>query len=208
MSQQPEAKSWISYFYQLAKGASTLDSQIACERAVGYLEAHHPSFFTMPASSKPFQHHHVNCGLAQHTAEVIQIGLQTRAVLNLQDVIPYEEYFIAALYHDTGKVKAYTQVLDGHWVKTQDSRLFHHIHLGVKIFEEMVAHEKLDYPTGPIVHAIMAHHGVREWGSPVSPATPTAQLLFQSDMTSARMNDIVRGVDPLDYQRYKAGEKS
>jgi 23S rRNA maturation-related 3'-5' exoribonuclease YhaM len=52
----------------------------------------------------------------------------------------------------------------------------------------------------------MAHHGRREWGSPVSPATPTAQLLHQSDMTSARMNDIVRGVTSLDYEKYKAGE--
>lgn len=206
MIAQSEARSWVTYIYKLAEVAPTLDSQIACEKGVGYLEANYPSFFTHPASTQPFAHHHAVCGLAQHTAEVIQIGLQTRALLNLQNVIPYDAYFLAALYHDAGKVKAYTQQPDGKWAKTQDSRWFHHIHLGVKIFEEMVAHEKLNYPTGEVQHAIMAHHGCREWGSPVSPATPTAQLLHQSDLMSARMSDIVRGTDPLDYKNCKEGE--
>lgn len=211
MQPQPETKAWITYIYKLAEGAPTLDSHIACEKGVGFLEANYPAFFTHPASSQPFTHHCVVGGLVQHTAEVIQIGLQTRAVLNLQSVVPYDQYFLAALYHDAGKIKAYEATADGKWVKTRDSRLFHHIHLGVKIFEEMVAHEKLNYPAadeGGIVHAIMAHHGCREWGSPVAPATPVAQLLHQSDMMSARMNDIVRGIDPLDYKQYKTGEKS
>lgn len=205
----PEAKAWASFLYQLAEQAPTLDSHIACERGVGFLETRYPAFFTHPASSQPFAHHHVVHGLVQHTTEVIQIGLQTRAVLNLHNVIPYDQYFLAALYHDAGKVKAYEQV-DGKWGKTRDSRLFHHIHLGVKMFEEMVAAAELNYPAadaGGIVHAIMAHHGSREWGSPVAPATPVAQLLHQSDMMSARMNDSVRGVDPLDYKHHKAGEK-
>ena len=207
MSQQPESKAWINYIYKLAEAAPTLDSHIACERGVGFLEKSYPAFFEMPASSQPFQHHHVVCGLAQHTAEVIQLGLQTRAVLNLQNAVPYDEYFLAALFHDTGKVRAYEQK-DGKWVKTQDSRLFHHIHLGVRIFEEFLLQAMYNGNNAQIVHAIMAHHGRREWGSPVSPATPTAQLLHQSDMTSARMNDIVRGVTSLDYEKYKAGEAS
>ena len=206
----PETKAWITYLYKLAEGAPTLDRHIACEKGIGYLEDNCPEFFSHPASGQSFQHHHSIGGLVQHTAEVIQIGLQTRAVLNLSNIVPYDQFFLAALYHDVGKVKAYEQV-DGKWVKTRDSRLFHHIHLGVKIFEEMLAKEQLNYPVadaGGIVHAIMAHHGCREWGSPVAPATPVAQLLHQSDMTSARMNDSVRGVDPLDYKHYKAGEKS
>lgn len=206
----PEVKAWITYLYKLAEAAPTLDSHIACEKGIGYLETNYPAFFTHPASSQPFTHHHSIGGLVQHTAEVIQIGLQTRAVLNLSNIVPYDQYFLAALYHDAGKVKAYEQV-DGKWGKTRDSRWFHHIHLGVKMFEEMVVKEQLNYSAGDyggIIHAIMAHHGCREWGSPVAPATPVAQLLHQSDMMSARMNDIVRGVDPLDYKSYKVGEKS
>jgi 3'-5' exoribonuclease len=207
---QPEAKAWTTYLYKLIDSAPTLDSHIACEKALGFLEINYPTFFTMPASSQPHQHHHTVCGLAQHTAEVIQIGLQTRAVLNLQDEISFDEYFIAALYHDSGKLRAYEQMPNGVWVKTVDSRRLHHIYLGTKVFDEMMAKEKLAYANGgdDIVHAILAHHGCREWGSPVAPATPLAQLLHQSDTMSARMNDIVRGVTPLEYNKYKAGEKS
>lgn len=210
MTMQPEAKSWVTYLYKLAQAAPTLDSHIACEKGVGFLEANYPSFFEMPASPQPFQHHHTVCGLAQHTAEVIQLGLQTRAVLSLENAVSYDEYFLAALYHDAGKVLAYGKLEDGTWKKTDASRKFHHIYLGTKIFSAMLAKEKLNYPEegGEIIHAIMAHHGRREWGSPVSPATPLAQLLHQSDLTSARMNDIVRGIDPLDYERYKTKEKS
>ncbi len=193
-----EAKAWSNYLYKLATAAPTLDSTIACEKGVGFLETKYPEFFTHPASMRPEQHHHAIGGLVQHTAEVTQLGLQTRVVLNLQNVIPYDEYFLAALFHDAGKVKAYVQQPDGTWLKSQDSRRFHHIFLGVKIFEEFVAQEKLEGDNPAIIHAIMAHHGHRKWGSPVSPATATAMLLHQSDTTSARMNDIVRGVDPLD----------
>lgn len=207
---QPEAKAWTTYLYKLIDSAPTLDSHIACEKALGFLEVNYPDFFTHPASSKPNQHHHTVCGLAQHTAEVIQIGLQTRAVLNLQDEVSFDEYFIAALYHDTGKVLAYGKKTDGTWEKTVLSRKFHHIWLGARIFEQMMVKEKLNYPEegGEILHAILAHHGCREWGSPVAPATPLAQLLYQSDTMSARMNDIVRGVTPLEYSKYKAGEQS
>lgn len=199
MTLNPEAKAWATFLYGVAKQAPTLDSQIACERGVGFLESNYPAFFTMPASCRTFAHHHVVHGLVQHTTEVIQIGLQTRAALNLHDIVPFDQYFLSALYHDAGKVKAYESTADGVWVKTRDSQLFHHIYLGVKIFEEMVAATALNYPTaddGGIVHAILAHHGSREWGSMMAPATPVAQLLHQSDMMSARMNDSVRGIYP------------
>ena len=37
-----------------------------------------------------------------------------------------------------------------------------------------------------------AHHGIRAWGSPVSPNTQLAWLLHLSDNLSARLNDCDR----------------
>ena len=49
MITQPEAKAWVTYLYKLAEGAPTLDTHIACEKGVGFLEANYPEFFTHPA---------------------------------------------------------------------------------------------------------------------------------------------------------------
>jgi 23S rRNA maturation-related 3'-5' exoribonuclease YhaM len=40
-----------------------------------------------------------------------------------------------------------------------------------------------------VTHAILSHHGQREWGSPVRPATKLAWILHTCDMMSARVND-------------------
>lgn len=196
----PEAKSWVNFFYTLASKAPTLDSQVVCERAVGWMEKNLPDFFTHPASTKGEQHHNLICGLAQHTAEVLQIGVQTRAVMLLEDKIPYEQYFCAALYHDSGKVRAYEKSPGGGWVKTPASRLFHHIQLSMDIWWEMTGLTKLETDIDQIGHAILAHHGCREWGSPVTPATQLAHLLHLSDTMSARLSDPVFQNQVIDYR--------
>jgi 23S rRNA maturation-related 3'-5' exoribonuclease YhaM len=40
-----------------------------------------------------------------------------------------------------------------------------------------------------IIHNILSHHGKREYGSPVSPATKEAWILHQADNLSARLDD-------------------
>jgi 3'-5' exoribonuclease len=37
-----------------------------------------------------------------------------------------------------------------------------------------------------IIHCILSHHGRKEWGSPVEPATREAWILHASDMLSSR----------------------
>jgi len=202
-----DAKTRLHHLLAIARKCSTLNESIACKKGVEYLENYLPQFFTHPASRSPLAHHHYVGGLAQHTCEVIQIGLQIREIMRLKDAISYDGYFMAALFHDAGKVPSYYQTKDGTWVKTQASRMFHHIYLSTQIFQDMMAKMQLNYPE-EITHAILAHHGCREWGSPVAPATPLAQLLHHSDMMSARMNGIINGVDPLDYKKYKEDEKS
>jgi 23S rRNA maturation-related 3'-5' exoribonuclease YhaM len=40
-----------------------------------------------------------------------------------------------------------------------------------------------------VLHAIIAHHAWREWGSPCTPDTRLAWLLHLCDSLSARLND-------------------
>jgi 3'-5' exoribonuclease len=43
-----------------------------------------------------------------------------------------------------------------------------------------------------VLHDILAHHGKREFGSPVAPRTRAAYLVHLCDSISARMNDCER----------------
>jgi 23S rRNA maturation-related 3'-5' exoribonuclease YhaM len=53
-----------------------------------------------------------------------------------------------------------------------------------------------------VLHAILAHHGRREAGSPVAPKSRIAWLVHLSDQISARMAD----ADTLDIIGHKKGE--
>jgi hypothetical protein len=41
----------------------------------------------------------------------------------------------------------------------------------------------------PVLHAILAHHGSRQYGSPVAPKSQVAWMLHLCDSVSARMDD-------------------
>ena len=58
-----------------------------------------------------------------------------------------------------------------------------------------------------IKHIILAHHGKKEWGSPVVPQTPEAYAVFLADYTSSklvRIKSVLEGVTSgwSDYDRF------
>ncbi len=154
----------------------------------------YPQFETWSASSEPFKHHYGEGGLIQHTAEVIELCFSTRHTLNLENVIDKEELFYAALFHDVGKIYDYEfEPVDNIWIKTEHARKIHHIFRSALIWNELISeyeHKEIKDKYGnSVTHAILAHHGCREYGSPVSPKSRTAWLLHLCDAISARMND-------------------
>lgn len=149
-------------------------------------------FSTWSGSAKPEHHHYGNGQLAKHTWEVVHLCFVNKEALNL-DSINDNELFLAALFHDAGKMWDYVRTDNPKlpWTGTEHKRLIHHIsRSGVywsNTFEQLpnVNRDLHD----PVLHAILAHHGSREWGSPVAPKTQVAWLLHLCDNISARMDD-------------------
>lgn len=152
-------------------------------------------FLVWSGSSKPQQHHYGKHGLIIHTSEVVKLCLLNANALGLQ--IDVKVLYLAALYHDAGKMWDY-QPIDvdlKDWEGTRHKRRIHHITRSVLFFQEAEQLQKTpldDEFCDEIIHAILAHHGMREWGSPVAPHTKTAWLLHLCDGISARMNDADR----------------
>lgn len=159
-------------------------------------------FASWSGSDSKLKHHYGEGGLALHTWEVIQLGFSTAKTLNLS--IDEREWFLAALFHDSGKMFDYEPITAGdfsEWKASDHKRLIHHISRSAVIWTKLcVRHQdKLDRYSDSVLHAILAHHGQREWGSPVAPKTRIAWLLHLCDNLSARMNDC----DKLDYLKHR-----
>jgi 3'-5' exoribonuclease len=159
-------------------------------------------FQTWSGSDSLQKHHYGKGGLALHTWEVIQLGQATIQTLNL--TIDPVEWFLAAFFHDLGKMFDYEPVPGSdlnEWRATEYKRLIHHVARSAVLWSKAsVQHlSKLEPYGDQVLHAILAHHGQREWGSPVAPKSKVAWLLHLCDSLSARMNDCER----LDYLKFR-----
>jgi len=113
--------------------------------------------------------------------------------------------FLAALFHDIGKVFDYKWNLDSDtpdmWISTPHKRNIYHISRSGLIWHDAVKEtKKFEDIHDEVYHAILAHHGLRDWGSPVMPNTPIAWLLHLCDNMSARMYE-AGSFDALNYTK-------
>lgn len=113
----------------------------------------------------------------------------------------------AALWHDVMKVNEYHLSLLGidyypegtrclaanpcMWIKNETrTKMFgHHEHIiaSAMAFQKTAWLEEVNPTTiDAVTHCILAHHGRKEWGSPVEPQTIEALILHQADMLSSR----------------------
>ena len=161
-----------------------------------------PRFARWSASSQHYQHHYGTGGLVQHTLEVALLALRNRAILWAfhPTKMPTErEVFLAALYHDAGKMEDYTEITPSNWAGTDHKRIIHHISksgiMWSRAVDKFPAYRAIEER---VLHAILAHHGTRDWGSPIAPKSRLAWLLHLCDCLSARCND----ADTLDVVKH------
>lgn len=169
-----------------------------------------PRFPLWSGSGHPNQHHHGTGGLITHVSEVVNMCLVMREkwYTNVDEQV----LFLSALMHDWGKLWDYEPIdvhqlslitLETKWQGTTHKRNIHHISRSAIEWSKAVAfsRECTDIQD-EVTHAILSHHGQREWGSAVAPNTPLAWLLHCCDIISARMNDC----EKMDYVRFRRGK--
>ncbi len=154
-----------------------------------------PRFSECPASAKAGCHHYEIGGLARHTWEVwemaeIVLGKYAKSRHHLPDSLqPEQELYLACLYHDVGKMWDYEEK-DSVWQSAHHKRIIHHISRSGIEWSRAVDQYPLYRPIEEdVLHAILAHHGQRAWGSPVAPLSRLAWMVHLCDGISARMDD-------------------
>jgi 3'-5' exoribonuclease len=140
-------------------------------------------FRRVPAAAE-FHHAYVG-GLLEHT---VAVALTASGVAESRpDELDRDLLVAGALLHDIGK--AYELGAGPDMGYTDAGRLIGHIVMGCLEAEKRMAAIP-DFPTETrrqVLHLIVSHHGQREFGSPVLPATPEALALHHIDNLDAKI---------------------
>lgn len=138
------------------------------------------------------RHHAYVGGLLEHTVAVAALctGLATAYPQADADLL-----LAAALLHDVGKTEELTS--DTSFGMTEAGHLIGHVVLGERIVSRAI--ESLARPlpaetATKLLHAVLAHHGEREWGAPRCPCTIEALLLHHADNTDAQAAAFIEAV--------------
>ena len=138
-------------------------------------------------------HHAYPGGLLNHTHQMLNM------LQGLYPCLPYsikvEHCILAILFHDCGKMNEYNKQGE-----TQpDMYLLGHIYIGAHWLQNILDAKGFDKEeTKRIVHCVLAHHGQREFGSPVVPCTQEAIVVSHIDNLSAK-TDTLDGAGDMEY---------
>ena len=130
-------------------------------------------------------------GLLEHTVHVSLIT-QFLAILYPCN---HELALAGALLHDIGKLQELEEQPGRGF--TPDGNMFGHIFLGTQYVQQHAMHvSEIDKATRlDLLHIILAHHGTKEFGSPVYPATIEALIVHLADMTEAKLTGFLDHCD-------------
>jgi uncharacterized domain HDIG len=154
-------------------------------------------FRIVPAALK--RHHAYIGGLLEHTAGVTAICV---AAAGYYPLVNRDLLLTGAMLHDIGKVKSYQ--MEKNIEGTDEGKLIGHLILGVQMVEKVI--DKSLAPDEPepeirllknsLLHLLVSHHGIMEWGSPIEPLTIEACILHHADNMDAQVQKfqtLIRG---------------
>jgi len=138
-------------------------------------------------------HHAYMGGLLEHIWHMAKA-----ARVLVKEVYPgldFDLVIAGVLLHDLGKIEEleFSPAIG----YTKAGYLEGHIFIGLKMLDEKI--RKLpDFPDElrlQLEHIILSHHGEKEWGSPVVPATLEAMLIHHIDNLDARVSIVREAID-------------
>lgn len=133
-------------------------------------------------SAGPVVHHDFRGGLLQHVLEMLA------SVNGMERFYPEANFDIVRagiIVHDVGKLIEVNceGLVSSH---TKYGVLIDHMALGLDIIRELKPEDMPENTYTHLRHIILSHHGTKEFGSPVTPATIEAWLVHCADNMSAK----------------------
>ncbi len=153
---------------------------------------HAHDFYDYPAAS--VIHHNFAGGLATHVLGMLKLG---EFMANSYPLLDHDLLISGIILHDIGKLRELSGPVVTEY--TLEGKLIGHI--SIMQAEVSEAAEQLGYAdaeeTTLLRHMILSHHGEYEFGSPVKPLLPEAEILNYIDNIDARMNIIEKAFEMI-----------
>lgn len=129
-------------------------------------------------------HHGYLGGLLEHTLSMLRLA---QSLPKAYPKLDYSLIITGLIVHDIGKISSYTyqKAID----HTDEGQLIGHIVRGYEIIKNVI--DKI--PNFPVLkkqlllHIILSHHGLREYGSPITPKFAEAYYVHNLDNLDARL---------------------
>lgn len=144
-----------------------------------------------PAAKK--NHHSIRGGLLYHVLTMLQAG---EKLCEIYTNLNKDILFAGVILHDMSKIEEMEANPLGIVSEyTVEGQLLGHITLGIKRIENAADIVGADKETTMILqHMVLSHHYEPEYGSPVKPMLPEAEMLHYLDIIDARMFDMKKAL--------------
>lgn len=151
---------------------------------------------TFPAAKQ--LHHAELGGLLHHLTGMLRMA---KAIVRVYDYLDADLLNAGIIIHDLGKLEEMSTDATGLASDyTMDGRLVGHIVRGAINIGRVAERVGADPATAVLLqHLVLSHHGKLEFGSPVLPKIPEAEVLSTLDVLDARlfeMREALAGVEP------------
>jgi 3'-5' exoribonuclease len=177
---------------RLAEGMSDPRLRLLCQT---YLQEYGERF-RRAAAARDY-HHARRGGLLEHTAQMMRAGA---ALGSVYPGLNWDLVLTGVLFHDCGKLWELDYPAQGFASPmTTMGELLGHISIGIelvnKLWRGLEATPEFLGATQParetvrehLLHLIASHHGLKEYGAPVTPRTPEAWMLHHIDNIDAHL---------------------
>ena len=164
---------------------------------ISHVVAHYErDLYSYPAASK--NHHAFVGGLATHILEMVKLG---RFICTMFPFLNEDLLIGGIILHDLGKLEELSGPVITEY--TVEGKLLGHISIMQAEVARIAAELHTDKEVETLLrHMILSHHGQKEYGSPVLPMIPEAEVLYFIDNLDARMNtleNLMKTVEPGEF---------
>lgn len=185
----PSASEDVDVLWERLTGVleTSLTRPEAKRLAAETLEAYGEALREHPAA-KGF-HHAYRGGLLEHVASMAQVA---NLLCDHYRELDRDQLLLGVLYHDIGKLRELEPMPSKEY--TEEGRLVGHVVIGYQMLRERCAAIP-DFPAElrrRLEHLVLSHQGLKEYGSPVEPATAEALALNYVDDLDAKLSMLRR----------------
>ena len=178
-----------AYIYSIAESLGDTQMSALCKRV---LEEHKEKLMYYPAASK--NHHAEMAGLLWHIKRMLMLGDKACQVYTNLD---RDLLLTGVILHDIEKM---TEILSNEMGISSgysfEGKMLGHLVLGVRELDRICGEMGIDAEKKVMLeHMIISHHYEPDFGSPVRPLFPEAEMLHYLDMIDAKMFDMEEAVN-------------